>query len=136
MSVRTFADVIEGRERVHRIAEDDAHVAFLAPRPHREGHVIVVTRRIVDQLFDLPPAEHTALWAFVHEVALRIRHALPCERVCVGVVGWVVRHAHVHLVPTDAPGQVPGYDGSPLPEERMEAIARRLSGPTSAAVRT
>lgn len=136
MTVRTFADVIEGREPVHRIAEDDAHLAFLAPRPHREGHVIVVTKRVVDQLFDLAPDEHAALWAFVHDTARRIRSALPCERVCVGVVGWVVRHAHVHLVPTDAPGQVPGYEGAPLPAERMAAIAGRLRGPASTGART
>jgi hypothetical protein len=44
-------------------------------------------------------------------------------RVCVSVIGWAVRHAHVHLVPTDAPGQVPGLDGPPLPPERMATIA-------------
>lgn len=126
--MRTFADIVAGREAAHLVGADAAHVAFLAPRPCRPGHVIVTTRRVVDQLFDLPPDEHAALWAFVHGLASRMRERLPCERVCVSVIGWVVRHAHVHLVPTTAAGQVPGLDGEPLPEAVATEIARRLRG--------
>lgn len=121
-----FLDVVEGRTIVRRIAEDSMHVAFLAPRPARPGHVIVATRDVVDSTFDLDPARHAALWAFVHEVGRTMREQLPCARVCVSVIGWVVRHAHVHLVPTDAPGQVPGLDGEPLADAVADAIAERL----------
>jgi histidine triad (HIT) family protein len=88
--------------------------------------VIVATRDVVDSTFDLDPSRHAALWAFVHQVGRRMREQLPCARVCVSVIGWVVRHAHVHLVPTDAPGQVPGLDGEPLADAVADAIAERL----------
>jgi hypothetical protein len=39
----------------------------------------------------------------------------------------VVRHAHVHLVPTDAAGQVPGLDGEPLPTAEMLRLQALLS---------
>lgn len=124
----TFADVVAGRVPVQVVAEDRDHLAFLAPRPARAGHVIVVRREVTDYLFDLPPAAHAALWAFVHIVAQRLKERLPCERVCVSVIGWVVRHVHIHLIPTDAPGQVPGLDGPPLPEQVAQALAVRLRG--------
>ena len=123
MSVVTFADVI---------AADARHVAWLAERPVRPGHVVVATRAVVDAVFDLDAEAHAALWAFVQQVACRLRERLPCARVCVSVIGWVVRHAHVHLVPTDAPGQVPGLDGPPLPVAQMAALAARLRGELSA----
>lgn len=126
MKSPTFEDVIAGTRAVQRIAEDANHVAFLAERPVREGHVIVATRDVVDAVQDLSPARHALLWAFVHEVARTMRERLPCARVCVSVIGWVVRHAHVHLIPTDAPGQVPGLDGPPLAPEVALAIASRL----------
>lgn len=119
-------DVVDGRRAVHEIRRDERHVAFLAERPVRPGHVVVVTRARVDAVFDLAPEAHAALWTFVREVANTMRAALPCERVCVSVIGWAVRHAHVHLVPTDAPGQVPGLDGPPLPDAAMAALAARL----------
>ena len=123
-----FRDVVEGRVAVRVVAEDARHIAFLAPRPARPGHVVVATRAVVDGTFDLDEEAHAALWAFVRKVGRAMRERLPCQRVCVSVIGWVVRHAHVHLVPTDAPGQVPGLDGPPLPDEEADAIAARIRG--------
>jgi len=125
----TFVDVVAGRVPVEVVGEDRLHLAFLAPRPARPGHVIVVRRELSDYLFDLDPTAHAALWAFVQPLAQAMRRRLPCARVCVSVIGWVVRHVHVHLVPTDAPGQVPGLDGPPLPQDQARAIAARLRGP-------
>jgi histidine triad (HIT) family protein len=119
-------DVVEGRRAVHEIRRDERHVAFLAERPLRPGHVVIATRALVDAVFDLSPEAHAALWTFVREVALTMRERLPCERVCVSVIGWAVRHAHVHLVPTTAAGQVPGLDGPPLADDVMAALAARL----------
>lgn len=127
---RTLLDVVEGRRPVHVVHSDARHVAWLAERPVRPGHVIAATRAPVDAVFDLSPEAHAALWTFVREVALRMRERLPCERVCVSVIGWAVRHAHVHLVPTTAAGQVPGLDGEPPAEAEMRALAARLgAGP-------
>jgi histidine triad (HIT) family protein len=119
----TFADVVGGRVAVHELARDHDHVAWLAERPVRPGHVVVATVRAADSVLDLTAAEHASLWAFVRRIGLAMRSGLPCARVCVSVIGWAVRHAHVHLIPTDAPGQVPGLDGEPLPAERMAALA-------------
>ena len=122
-----FADVIAGRTPVHVVRSDARHLAWLAPRPARPGHVIVATRDVVDAVWDLDPEAHAALWAFVHEVARTMRTQLGCARVCVSVIGWVVRHAHVHLVPTEAAGQVPGLDGEPLPNDAMVRLQALLS---------
>lgn len=126
MTAPDFQDIVAGRHPVQVIARDADHVAWLAERPVREGHVIVATARVVDAVFDLEADAHAALWTFVHGVARTLRERLPCQRVCVSVIGWVVRHAHVHLVPTDAPGQVPGLDGPPWPAGRLAALAERL----------
>lgn len=127
MSVATFADVVSGRRQVHVVHRDERHVAFLAERAVRPGHVIVATAAVVDSVFDLDADAHAALWACVRQVGRRLRERLPCERVCVSVIGWAVRHAHVHLIPTDAAGQVPGLDGPPLAPDVMAAIAARLT---------
>ncbi|MGC3970438.1 MAG: HIT family protein [Pirellulales bacterium] len=128
MSAPTFADIVAGRHAVHVVAADDRHLAWLAERPARRGHVIVATRQVVDAVWDLDAEAHAALWTFARGVALALRERLPCARVCTSVIGWVVRHAHVHLVPTDAPGQVPGLDGPPPPPGELAELAQRLRG--------
>ncbi|MCY2958901.1 MAG: HIT family protein [Planctomycetota bacterium] len=127
--MRTFEDVVRGEREVVRIDEDEHHIAFLNPSPLRPGHTIVVTKRVVPYLFDLTPDEHARLWEFARRVAVRIRQRLPCERVCVGVIGWQVRHVHVHLVPTDADGQFPPLPGTPVPAEELRDVAQRILHP-------
>ncbi len=39
--------------------------------------------------------------AFAKSLALPIKQATSCERVCMIIAGYEVPHAHVHLVPTD-----------------------------------
>ena len=39
--------------------------------------------------------------AFAKSLALPIKKATSCERVCMIIAGYEVPHAHVHLVPTD-----------------------------------
>ena len=125
--VRTFEDLVAGRERAHVVWRDERHLAFLAPRPVRRGHVIVLPREVSPYLFDLAPEAHAALWEAARVVARTMRERLPCERVCVAVVGWEVRHVHVHLVPTDASGQFPPLGGEPASEAELAELQRRLA---------
>ena len=55
MSHPDLQDVVDGRRRVHEIRRDARHVAFLAERPVRPGHVIVATcARLQSQLLGNP----------------------------------------------------------------------------------
>lgn len=127
-SPRTFVDVVDGRAQVVRVHEDPRHIAFLAPKPMVPGHVIVIPRHVHDSWLDLDAESTAALWQFAREVGLLLRERLPCARVCVTVIGWEVRHAHIHLLPTTAAGQVPGLPGTEAPVEALQAIAARLRG--------
>src|SRR5262245_29070524 len=127
--MKTFEDLVAGRTTCFRVYEDELHLAFLAPSPVTRGHTIVVTKRAWPYLFDLPAQEHAALWAAVREVARHLQARLGCPRVCVGVIGWEVRHAHVHLVPTTAPGEYPPLAGRAAGAEELEALRRELAFP-------
>lgn len=124
--MRTFEDVVRGERAVHRIAEDEHHLAFLNPSPIRPGHVVVIPKRWSGYVFDLPAPEYAALMEFARATAVRLRERLACERVCVAIVGWQVRHTHVHLVPTNADGEFPPLPGTPAREDELADVARRL----------
>ena len=124
--MKTFEDLVAGRVPCRKVWEDDAHLAFLAERPIRPGHAIVVPKRHAPYLFALDAAAYHALWEAAREVASRIERALGCERVCVAVVGWEVRHVHVHLVPTDRAGEFPPLAGSDASAQELDLVQRRL----------
>ena len=124
--MKTFADILSGKQPVARVWEDEAHLAFLAAQPVRAGHTILTTRRIAPYVFELSAEEQRALWEAAGKVAELLKRNLPCERVCVAVVGWEVRHVHVHLVPTDKPGEFPPLGGAAASADELEWIAQRI----------
>lgn len=125
--MKTFEDLVAGRVPCHKLWEDENHLAFLAPSPLARGHTIVVTKRTAPYVFELTEEEHAALWRAARTVARHLQRTLPCERVCIGVVGWEVRHVHVHLVPTNAAGVFPPLGGPPAPANELVALQRALA---------
>jgi histidine triad (HIT) family protein len=121
-----FTRIAAGEIPGHIVYEDAHAFAILDISPRHEGHTLVVPRIEVDQLFDLEPDEHAALWAAARTVAGGLRAATGCERVCVLVVGYEVPHAHIHLIPTNSPADIPF---PPIDEEaaaRLDETARRV----------
>jgi len=127
--MQTFEDLVAGRVPARIFWRDERHLAFLAPRPVRPGHAIVLPRAVDPYLFALDAERYHALWEAARVVALRIEAALGCERVCVAVVGWEVRHVHVHLVPTDRAGEFPPLSGAPASAEELDRVLARLGEP-------
>lgn len=102
-----FTKIIEGEIPSHRIYEDDSTYAFLDINPRQPGHTLVIPKREVDYLFDLPIADYETLWATCRKVAAALKAATGCARVAVIVLGYEVAHAHVHLIPTNELGNIP-----------------------------
>jgi len=102
-----FTRIMNGEIPSHRVYEDELTYAFLDINPRSVGHTLVVPKRQVDYLFDLPEEDYAALWATCAVVATALKAATGCRRVVVLAVGYEIPHAHVHLIPTDALGDVP-----------------------------
>lgn len=123
-----FSRIIAGEIPSYKVAEDEAHYAFLDINPMAEGHTLVVPKHEVDYIFDLPEAEYAALQLFAKRVAEALRKAVPCKRVAVAVLGMEVPHAHIHLVPINTEADVdfrtPKKSVGP---ERMKEIARNIA---------
>ena len=97
-----FSKIIAGEIPCHKVWEDDRHLAFLDINPWCYGHTIVIPKAEHSYLFDMPPAEYTALHAAAQGVAQLLKSRLQCARVCSMVVGYEVPHVHIHLFPSNA----------------------------------
>ena len=94
-----FSKIIAGEIPSYKIAEDEAHLAFLDAMPLVKGHTLVIPKQETDLIFDLEAEDFKNLWAFAHEVAQKLKVAYPDKRIAVAVVGLEVPHAHIHLIP-------------------------------------
>jgi histidine triad (HIT) family protein len=70
-----FTKIINGEIPCHKVAEDDNHLAFLDIMPLKSGHVLVIPKKQVDYIFDMPPNELSELNLFAQQVAKGIKSA-------------------------------------------------------------
>jgi histidine triad (HIT) family protein len=94
-----FSKIIAGDIPAYKVAENNEFLAFLDINPLVEGHVLVIPKVEVDNLFDLDESTYTSLMMFARIVAKGIQKVIPCNRVGVTVIGLEVPHAHIHLIP-------------------------------------
>ena len=101
-SMTIFSKIIAGDIPSYKIAEDDRFFAFLDIFPLREGHVLVIPKTEVDNLFDLPDNYLSQMLLFAKPIAKAIEKSFACDRCGISVIGLEVPHAHVHLIPINS----------------------------------
>lgn len=94
-----FSKIINGDIPCYKIAENEDCYAFLDINPMVKGHTLVIPKREVDYLFDLPDNELADLQLFAKKIASALKKAVPCQRIGQAVLGMEVPHAHIHLIP-------------------------------------
>lgn len=123
-----FSRIAAGEIPSYRVAEDERHYAFLDINPVAEGHVLVIPKREVDYIFDLPDDELAALYVFAKRVAKALKAAIPCRKVGMAVLGLEVPHAHIHLIPLKSEGDMDfRREKLSLPAEKMQEIADAIA---------
>lgn len=94
-----FTKIINGEIPAHKIYEDDRVVAFLDMQPLTEGHTLVVPRKQIDHIWDLPDDDYEYIWMVSKKIGQHIREVIGSPRVAIVVEGFGVPHAHIHLIP-------------------------------------
>ncbi len=94
-----FTKIINGDIPCHKVYEDDKTFAFLDIHPIQPGHVLVVSKKQTEFIWDLDDDDYAAVMATVKKVALRIREVLQPPYVGEQIIGKDVPHVHVHVFP-------------------------------------
>ena len=123
-----FSRIVSGELPAYKVAEDGRHLAFLDLTPLVEGHTLVIPKKEVDYIFDLPTDELAALHAFAQRVAKGLQAAVPCKRIGVAVIGLEVPHAHIHLIPMNKVGDLNFANPKiKVAEVRMQELAAAIA---------
>jgi histidine triad (HIT) family protein len=123
-----FSRIVSGELPAFKVAEDGRHLAFLDITPLVEGHVLVIPKKEVDYIFDLPADELASLHVFAQRVAKGVQAAVPCKRIGVAVIGLEVPHAHIHLIPMNKVADMNFANPKiKVPEARMQELAAAIA---------
>lgn len=122
-----FSKIIAGEIPSYTIAQNEKFYAFLDIFPLREGHVLVVPKTEVDNLFDLPASYLSEMLVFAQPIAKAIEKTFDCNRCGISVIGLEVPHAHLHLVPIRTANDLNFTQPKPrATEESLKKVQEKL----------
>lgn len=100
-----FSKVIQGVIPSVKVAENEFAFAFMDIFPLRKGHVLIVPKVEVDEIYNLPEKDYTELNSFAKEIAIAMRKAFNM-RIGMSVIGLEIPHAHIHLIPIETANDI------------------------------
>jgi len=121
-----FSKIVAGQIPCAKVWENDEFLAFLDIMPVAPGHTLVIPKEEVDYVFEIDEPKYLRLMAVCRTIAAGLKKATGCRRVCVGVFGFEVPHAHVHLIPMNALSQFPFPPREKASSEALQEMAQRL----------
>jgi histidine triad (HIT) family protein len=107
-----FCGIAGGEVEAHRVLEDETVVAFLDHRPLFPGHVLVLPRRHVATLTDLPEDAVGPFFARVRRITGAVERGMAAAGSFVAAnnrVSQSVPHFHVHVVPRNRGDGLRGF---------------------------
>jgi histidine triad (HIT) family protein len=94
-----FTKIVNGDIPSYKVYEDEKVLAFLDIHPVQPGHTLVIPKKQIEFVWDLPDEDYQAVMDAVKKVALRLREVLGVKYVGERIVGVDVPHAHVQIIP-------------------------------------
>jgi histidine triad (HIT) family protein len=107
-----FCAIVAGREPAHLVLDEADVVAFLDVRPLFPGHTLVVPRRHVEVLADLPPELVAGYFTSVQRLSAAMEDVLGAAGSFVALnnrVSQSVPHLHTHVVPRNRKDGLRGF---------------------------
>jgi histidine triad (HIT) family protein len=98
----TFCDIVAGRQPAHIVYDGEQAVGFLDVRPLFAGHTLLVPRRHVETLPDLPAEELGGFFRVVQRLNVAVQEAMGGDGILNlvnNVVSQSVPHLHQHVIP-------------------------------------
>ena len=121
-----FTRIINGEIPCEKIYEDDRFFSFMDINPIHPGHTLVVPKREVDKFFDMNEDELAAILVFAQPIARALESVVDCKRVGLLVAGLEIPHAHLHLVPLSAEGQLSFAYAKPADMDDLAALGGKI----------
>lgn len=129
MSDSIFTRIIKGEIPSYKIFEDDKTLAFLDIHPVQPGHTLVISKKQVPFVWDLPAEDYQAVMRTCQQIALLLNKVQKTAYIGSQIVGVDVPHAHVNLIPFNTPEEFRNLpDMSAEPDHaQLASLAQKLT---------
>lgn len=122
-----FTQIIRRELPARIVWENDRFICFL-PKDHfvNVGHLLLVPKVEVDEVFALDEATYAELWLVAKALAGPLQEVTGAARIGIAVEGFSVPHAHVHLCPVNAVAELDPHRDVAWPEAARDRFVAEL----------
>jgi histidine triad (HIT) family protein len=131
-----FCQIVSGQASSRKLYEDEKVLAILdiVPRFAR-GQCLVISKRHVEQFYDLDDDEVAQLFKVVKLIARKLKEAFSAKRVCIFTRGGTVPHTHVIMFPSSDDSVFDKFIdtmitfavlGREVTDDKLDAVAQRI----------
>jgi histidine triad (HIT) family protein len=93
-----FCEIINGKED-YKVWEDNNFIALLDVNPAKKGHLLIIPKKHINDIFDLEEPIFSELFKTAKKLEEPLKKVTDAKRIGMVIVGFSVPHAHLHLVP-------------------------------------
>lgn len=122
-----FCRIVKGEIPAQKVYEDTETLAFLDINPRNPGHTLVIPKKHIETLMELPDRDIAAYFAAVKRVAVQVKEGTNAHGLSIcqnngSAAGQVVAHLHFHLIPRFLNEGPPALEAL-LPVKKMDQEA-------------
>jgi histidine triad (HIT) family protein len=121
-----FCKLIAREIPSYNVWEGERFFAFLDLHPVNPGHLLIVPKEHIENIFDMPDGLYEELFKTAKALSAPLQKAMGSARVGMVVEGFGVPHAHLHLVPINGPHELDSGRAKAVPAEELAAIAEKI----------
>ena len=127
-----FCDIVAGKEKAWRVYEDEKCLAILDAFPVNEGHILVLPKKHVQDIFELDEDLFLHLCRIARKLGRAMLKPLGANFANIVTASSLIKHAFIHVIPRydyDLMGLLPDMENKrKLSDEEMEIIYRKIRG--------
>jgi histidine triad (HIT) family protein len=121
-----FCKIAQGEIPSSTIWGDEKFLAFLDINPVNPGHTLLIPKKHIDNVFEMEDRDYSDLFLAAKLLSKPLQAAMGAKRVGVMIEGFLVHHAHIHLIPLKhGNGLDPCRAKKATPEELAE-VAKKI----------
>jgi histidine triad (HIT) family protein len=121
-----FCSIIAKEIPSYNIWEGERFFAFLDLRPVNPGHLLIIPKQHIENIFDMPDGLYEELFKNAKALSAPLQKAMGSVRVGMVVEGFGVPHVHLHLIPINHPGEIDSSRAHAMPAEELVEIAEKI----------
>jgi len=117
-----FCNIIKGKQKSFKVWENRDFILLLVPQPINTGHIILITKKHIDYIFDLKEPLYSEIFRTAKKISFILKKLSQAKRIGLAIEGFGVRHIHIHLVPVNKGNELNPLRAKRMPDDELQKM--------------